>query len=235
MSAVPRITLVEAPPEEEQALQSKALDISTQAKALVIRDASAFVHAGEKLVLVKGLAKEIEDFFRPLVEAAHVAHKRLTTARTEKLAPLVEAEAHLKRGMAAWQEAEDRRRREEERRLQEEARKRAEEEQLEAALAAEKAGDKAAAEEIIAAPVEAPLVVVKAETKVAGVSFRENWKSTVTDLRALARGVADGTVPPMAILPNVQFLDGQARALKGQLSYPGVKTYAEKVVSAARG
>lgn len=235
MPAVPRITLVEPEPEKEHALETKALDIASQAKTLVIRDPLTFQKAGDFLRLIKGMSQEVASFFEPLKKKAHEAHKALTTAEKEKLAPLVDAETHLKRGMAAWQEEEEKRRREEERRLQEEARKKAEEERLALAVQAEESGDVASAEELLAAPVETPLVIVKAETKVAGVSFRENWKATVTDLRALALGVAEGSVPPMAILPNVSFLDGQARALKGQLSYPGVKTYAEKVVSATRG
>lgn len=235
MSAVPRITIVEAPAEEERALETKAIDVATQAKTLVVRDPLTFQKAGDFLRVVKSMASEITTFFEPLKKKAHEAHKALTAAEKDKLAPLVEAETYLKRGMAAYQEAEEKRRREEERRLQEEARKKAEEERLQLAIEAEQAGDKVSAEELIAAPVEAPVVIVQSETKAAGISFRDNWKSRVVDVRALARGVADGTVPAMAILPNQSFLDNQARASKGEIKYPGVQTYSEKVVSAGRG
>ena len=260
MSAVPRITLAEKQPEsesfsigavaaggaakfplasgaveEEQALQSKALDIATQAKTLVVRDPLTFKKAGDFLRLVKSMSSEITTFFSPLKKKANEAHKALTAAEQEKLAPLAEAEAHLKRGMAVYKEEEERKRREEEKRLQEEANRKAEEERLDLAIEAEKAGDKESAEELLAAPVEAPIVVVKSETKVAGVSFRDNWKSRVVDIKALARGVVDGTVPTMAILPNQAFLDNQAKASKGEIKYPGVQTYSEKVVSAGRG
>jgi hypothetical protein len=235
MSAVPRITLVEPEPEQEHALETKALDIASQAKLLVVRDPLTFQKAGDILRLIKAMSSEVTSFFEPLKKKAHEAHKALTTAEKEKLAPLVEAETHLKRGMATFQEEEERRRREEERRLQEEANRRAEEDRLALAIEAEKAGDKESAEELLAAPVEAPVVVVRSETKAAGISFRENWKSRCIDIKALARGVADGTVPAMAILPNQSFLDNQARASKGEIKYPGVQTYSEKVVSAGRG
>lgn len=235
MSAVPRITLVEAPAEEERALETKAIDVATQAKTLVIRDPLTFQKAGDFLRVVKSMASEITTFWDPLKKKAFEAHRSLTAAEKGQLAPLVEAETYLKRGMAVYQEQEEKRRREEERRLQEEARKKAEEDRLALAIEAEQAGDKLSAEELIAAPVEAPVVVVKSETKAAGVSFRDNWKARVNDLRALARGVADGTVPAMAILPNQSFLDNQARASKGEIKYPGVQSYAEKVVSAAKG
>lgn len=235
MSAVPRITLVEPEPEQEHALETKALDIASQAKLLVVRDPLTFQKAGDILRLIKAMSSEVTSFFEPLKKKAHEAHKALTTAEKEKLAPLVEAETHLKRGMATFQEEEERRRREEERRLQEEANRRAEEDRLALAIEAEKAGDKESAEELLAAPVEAPIVVVKPAASVAGVSFRDNWKAQVNDVRALARAVADGTVPAMAILPNQSFLDNQARATKGQLTYAGVRFYSEKVVSAGRG
>ena len=234
MSAVPRITLVEPEPEQERALQSQALDVAKEAKGLVVKDAESFRTAGEWLKNIKGLASVITTFFEPLKRKAHEAHRALTAAEKDQLAPLVEAEAHLKRGMAVYQEEEERRRREEERRLQEESRKRAEEERLQLAIDAERSGDKESAEELLAAPVEAPIVVVKPAASVAGVSFRDNWRGRVKDIRALARGVADGTVPTMAILPNQSFIDAQAKAGKGEIKYAGVEFYSEKIVSASR-
>lgn len=235
MSAVPKITLVEPEAEKTTALERRALAVAKTAKAFVIVTPDDFRCAGDFLRDVKTALAEIDELCDPPVEAAHKAHKAALAVKRRLTAPFLEAESVLKPLMAKYQEQEEKRRKEEERRLQEEANRKAEEERLLLAIDAEQAGDKESAEELLAAPVEAPVVVVKSETKVAGVSFRDNWKSRVVDLRALARGVAEGTVPATAILPNQAFLDNQARASKGEIKYPGVQTYSEKVVSAGRG
>ena len=235
MSAVPRIPLVEPEPERQSALERKALAIKAEAQALVIRTADEFRAAGEFLVNVKTALGEIEQLCDPSIEAAHRSHKAALAVKAKLAGPLLEAEKIVKPLMATYNAEQERRRQEEQRRLQEEAKRKAEDERLELALQAEKAGDAQSAEELIAAPVEAPLVVVRSETKAEGVSFRENWKAMVVDLKTLVRAVADGTAPLAAIVPNQSFLDSQAKALKAELSYPGVKAYNETIVSGRRG
>jgi len=56
----------------------------------------------------------------------------------------------------------------------------------------------------------------------------------VTDLKALASGVVNGTVPPAFIEPNVKALNQWARATKGSAQLPGVRVIAEQVVRAGR-
>lgn len=76
----------------------------------------------------------------------------------------------------------------------------------------------------------APVVHMPAP-KAAGVSSRTIWKHEVTDLRALARAVADGIVPPTAILPNDSYLGQRARADKEHTNIPGVRVFSDTSVA----
>lgn len=51
----------------------------------------------------------------------------------------------------------------------------------------------------------------------------EGWRAEVTDLLALVRAVADGSVPLAALLPNQEFLDQAATRDRDALALPGVK------------
>lgn len=227
------LNIVPAEPSADE-LQTKALTVAEQAKALRVADAAGFAKAGDTLKVIKGMAAEIVDFFAPLKKKAHEAHKALTAAETKQLAPLAEAERTLKAAMVTYQAEEDRKRRAEELRLQEEARRRAEDDALLEAIALEESGEKEAAEAIIAAPVVAPVVMLRPAARVEGVTFRETWRAEVTDALTLVRAVAEGKAPLACITVNTSFLDGQARALKGAFAIPGARAIAEKVVSAAR-
>lgn len=82
-----------------------------------------------------------------------------------------------------------------------------------------------------AAATTAP-TVQREPPKVTGVSKRENWSAEVTNLHDLIAGVADGQVPQAALLPNQKFLDMQARALKTEFNYPGVRAVKEDILAA---
>lgn len=60
-----------------------------------------------------------------------------------------------------------------------------------------------------------------------GLSFTERWHAEVTDFSALLTAVLDGKVSQEALLPNMVFLNGEARQRKGECSIPGVKAVSE--------
>ena len=62
--------------------------------------------------------------------------------------------------------------------------------------------------------------------------MRETWKGVVDDLRALCRGVAEGKVPRTAVTPNMPSINGAARAMKGELNWPGCRAIRETGVAA---
>ena len=141
-------------------------------------------------------------------------------------APLVEAEGIIKPRIAAWNAEQERIRREEEARLREQARKEEEERRLQEAILAEQNGQTEAAEEIMAAPVQPPPVVVpKTVPKVSGVSMVKQWKFRV---------VNPALIPREYMVPDETKIGGVVRALKDQAHIPGVEIYSVDSVSAGR-
>jgi hypothetical protein len=135
------------------------------------------------------------------------------------LVPVGEQKNSLRLGMKTFEDEQERIRRAEQARLEEEARKAAEEAALAQAVALEQNGHKAAAEAVIAAPVVAPAVYVPKTTPTGfGNATRRTWGAEVTDLMALVKAVAAGTVPIQALEANTVFLNGQARMLKAALA-----------------
>ena len=84
---------------------------------------------------------------------------------------------------------------------------------------------------LAAATMPAAPVIHMPAPKATGVSSRTIWKHEVTDLRALARAVADGIVPPTAIQPNDSYLGQRARADKEHTHIPGVRVFPDTSVA----
>lgn len=205
-------------------LETEALSIPDRARALKIVDTVTYQQAGGILITIKGLRKQIDASFDPIIEAAHKAHKEAVNQKKIVDAPLVEAERLLKPAMAAYDTEQERIRRAEEIRLQELARKQEEDRRLAEAVALDQQGDKAGADAVIAEPVQAPPVILaKTVPKVAGVSFTERW---------CFRVVKPDAIPRMYLMPDMVKIGAVVRALKGATLIPGVEAYAEKGVSA---
>lgn len=237
-------------PLTKDSLQVEAQTWSAKAAALVISDAESCVNASHFLRSIKGLRSDIQRWFDPHVEAAmetkrkaEAARKALTDERDKMEAPLVAAEAQVKKALLRWETEQEEKRQAEERALQLEAQKRAEAMTLEAAAQMEReavatgnAGLLQEAQDILAQPVDAPVVVVKSfMPKMQGVTYRDNWKAHEdVDLRALAKAVADGLVATSLLLANMTALNQMARATQGTQTIPGVKFYNDRQI-AARG
>jgi colicin import membrane protein len=227
MMAAPA-TVIEAPE-----LEAKALTWPERARALKVESDEDFHEAGNLLVGIKGLRKEIEDHHRPVIAAAFAAHKAATAAKKKLDDPLDEAERTIKRSMSAYHDAQERRRREEQARLEAEARRQEEERRLAEAQALEAEGRHGEAKAVIEEPIIAPVAPAPPPVpKVAGVSMRETWSAEVTDLAALVRAVADGKAPAGLVQANQSALDQLARALKATMAVPGVTVRRQTGVAA---
>ena len=226
---------------DKSSLQSDAASWSAKATALVVNDAETCQNASFLLRSIKSIRREIQDWFAPHVEAAmetkrkaEDARKALVDERDRIEAPLVAAEATLKRSLLKWEQEQEAARKAEETRLQAEAQARAEAVTLEAAAAleleAESAGDAgmlAEAHAILAQPIDAPVVSVKTfMPKVQGVTYRDNWKAhPEIDIKALAAAVASGAAPLTFLQPNMTAINQWARATQGSQSVPGVRVF----------
>lgn len=229
-------------------LGAEATRWAEKGAALRICDRESYTNASHFLRSIKMVRAEIQNWFAPHVEAAmetkrkaEAARKALADERDRMEAPLVEAEGKVKRALLTWEGEQERIRQEQERALQAEAQRQAEAVVLDAAAAMEReavatgdAGLLQEAQDILAQPVEAaPVSVGKLMPKMQGITYRDQWKAhPEIDIKALARAVADGTVSPNLILPNVPALNALARATQGTQTVPGVRFYNDRIVAA---
>lgn len=232
-------TVIEFP--ETADVTAKALTWPERAKEIAVATPEAYVQAGQLLLDIKALRKEVDAAFDPIISKAHEAHKEACGQKKKAEAPLAEAEQILKRGLVVWDSEQERIRRDDERRLQEQARVEEEARRAKEAAALESqanaTGDeslRAEAEELISAPVATPSISLPSSTpKVAGISYRENWRIDPTvDLKALCAAIGRGEQPTTLVQPNTSALNGLARSLKNQMKVPGVKVVMERIASA---
>lgn len=223
------LELAEKP--EVKALAQQAQDMLASAEAFQIATAADYQQAAENLKAVKGRQKQLtalrETLTKPMLAALEAA--RDLFRRPEAL--LAAAEAMLKRAMSVYDEAQERERLEAQRKLDEAAERERRKLEQQAERAAAKGNIEKANELQERAAMTVAPIVQQGKPAVAGISRRETWHADVTDLRALVRGVADGNVPLAALQANQKFLNGQARALRAELRYPGVRAVPERTIA----
>lgn len=207
-----------------QELETTALALPDQARALVVETPEQYESAGGFLLRIKDVRGRIDATFNPIIAKAHDAHKEALAQKKKLEDPLIAAEGIIKPRLAAFNQRQETARREQERKEQEAARKRAEKDQLKRAVAAEAQGNAAEAEQILNTPVDVPAVVKPSTTPtVAGIAHRTIWKFRVVDERQ---------VPREYLRVDDTKIGAVVRALKGEARIAGVEVYAEQTVAA---
>lgn len=214
-------------------LEFAALSWPERATALAVSDLDTYRLAGELLTGIKTLRAEIAETCDPVIRSAHATHKAACAQKATLEAPLVEAEATIKKRMTAWRDEDERQRLAEQRRLAEIARKADEDARMAEAVALEQAGEPELAHAVIAAPsiVAAPVI---AAPKVDGIAVRKLWRAEVVDLKALCAGVANGTVPVNLVVANTSALNQMATALKESFTVAGCRVVCETSIAGGR-
>jgi hypothetical protein len=164
------------------------------------------------------------------------AVKRVNEFFKAPLQFLTDAEAAIKKSMITYDNEQARILRDQQAKLQEEARKEqarlAELAEKTAAQCEEKGDTWTAAEIRENVPVVSAPVLANTKVKVAGISTRTTWSGEVTDKMALIKAVAEGRAPATLLDVNMPALNQMARALKGEMSYPGTKAVATQNIAA---
>jgi hypothetical protein len=206
---------------ETNEVETKALSIVDQAKAVKVIDSESYTAAGGLWKAIKDMMKEVSDTFDPIITAAHASHKKALEQKAKFYTPLEKAYKDVKKLMSDYDTAQEAIRQAEEARLREIARKAEEERLLMEAIAAEAVGEKEEAAAIINEPVYVPPVVVQKEVpKVQGMSFRTIWKFRIVD----------GTkIPRNYMIPDEVKIGQVVRALKKESNIPGIEVYEERV------
>lgn len=221
--------------------KSKAPQFAAPAIAKIENDIQ-LVAAADTLKEVKAYIERVETFFAPHKKRAHEAWKALCADEKTMLKPAEDAEVKIKTAMAEYREEQDRLAREEAARDAEAARIEEERRLLEEAAAleleAQRTGDAdmaRQAQELLDTPVETPAVVQRPSTpKIAGVSFRENWKAVVTDVKKLIQHVAKTPADTNLLTPNQTALNQMARSQRENMKIDGVKAVKDTGVASGR-
>lgn len=237
-------------PATKHGLATEAQSWSVRARELHIVDRESCLNASLLLRSIKGLRSQIALWFEPHIEAAmetkrkaDLARKALVDEKDRMEAPLVDAEAVIKRSLLTWEASQEQLRREQERQLQAEAQRLAEAQTIEAAAALEREATVTGniemlqeAHDILSQPIEAPAVsVAKLMPKVQGVTYRDQWKAHPDiDVKALAVAVGSGAAPAAFLAPNMTAINQFARATQGAQPVAGVKFWNDRQI-AARG
>lgn len=218
--------------EEVRALTKVAHELLVGVEAFRLITAIDYLEAAERLKQVKAKQKELKARREKITKPLNEALRSIRELFGKPESALDTAESILKGAISAYDAEQERQRREQQRRLDEAAEKDRQRLLQQAQRAAAKGNsDKAAQLEERASMTVAPIVQHEAP-RVAGIARRENWRAEVVDLRALIVAVAEGRVPLAAVQANSSFLAGQARALRGELRYPGVRVMSDKTIAA---
>lgn len=209
-------------------LEQKALSIPDQAKGLDIRDNETYQAAGEMLLTIKALRKEINATFDPIISKALAAHREALAQKKKIETPLADAEGIIKPRIAAYQDEQERIRRAEELRLRAELKKQEEEAQLAQAVATSESGDPELADQIMNETISVPQVILpKSTPKVDGISTRKIWRWRLKNIAQIDRKY---------LVPNDVAINAQVRALgkDAESVVGGIDVFYETVVAAGR-
>lgn len=227
------ISTVESPAVlEENSLKSQIVDIEVRADALVVTNDEEYQDAAEFLKLLKTQAGKVKDFFKPIKETAHKAHKEVCDREKMMLAPLTRAEGVIKRATGNYLSEQERKRREAEERARQAAKAEADR-RLAEAIALENQGktEEAAAaveeaEIIDSAEVSIPMTMAP---KIKGVSASKDWELVSVDDSKVPVDVAGTIIRPVDQGAIMRLI----RASKGTIRIPGV-TYKEVMKMSVR-
>lgn len=193
--------------------------------ALTIKNAQSYEDAANVDIQLKNAIKDVHEKLDGFVERSYKNWKNDVADRDKYLDPLGKARELLKAALFKYQTDERGRQLKAQMALDLAAKKEAEDRKLAEALHEAEMGNNEASDAILAEPVNiAPAIAPVNIPKVKGFTGpRDNYSAQCTDLAALVKAIANGSVPMAAIEPNQVFLNGQARQLKKEMKYPGVR------------
>jgi hypothetical protein len=216
---------------EVRAIVDDARTLLEQAETFRVTDPAQYCDAAIRLKSVKAKQKDLKALREAITKPMNAALAAVRDLFAKPEGALRSAETMLKTAMDDFDAELERKRLEAQRALDEAADRERRKLEQQAQRARDKGQSEKAAEfNERAAMVVAPIVQQEVP-KVSGISRRQNWHAEVTDMRALVRAVADGDVPLAALEANRTFLNGQARALRAELRYPGVRAVPERGIA----
>lgn len=216
----------------EEKMKNIGTQLIEKSKVFAVKTEQDYRNAAEVCKDIKVRIKQVEEYWKPLKEAAAKQHKSICAKEKELLEPYTTAESSIKNKMVAWQRA----RMEEERLLREEQERYRKEEEARLLELAVEAADEGKeehsdflverAQEIHVTKFEQPKQV-----KVTGSVVKTVWK---------ARVINEELVPVMANGVIIRKIDESAlnkiaAMIKGKSNIQGVEFYEDINISVSRG
>jgi len=203
--------------------KKNALVIFDQYKDLQVTDDATYQNAGQVLVKVKTVRKQVKSVFQPIIDRMN-ANLKATRIEFKKYDdPLFNLEVLLKRQVVNYTAEQERKKLQLEAELQAKARKEAEDRQVAEAKKLEDMGEPDAADEVLNEELEVAPVTVDNKPRAEGVSTSKRWHAEVFDKLALIKSVAEGKQPMVLLEASMKVLNKQAVSLMEEMNIPGVK------------
>ena len=215
--------LAEMPSTEEIQRETSLAEI--KAADIVVDSHESYEIAGQFLVGVKTIRKNIAETFDHLIKSAHEQHKSVISEKKKHDTPLNDAERVVKAKMGNYSTKQARIAREEQQRKEREAREAEETRRLAEAEALEKEGRNEEAEQVIEAPICVAVAPPPPPPKAQGISTTKRFKFRVVDKSKI----------PLAYMQHNEVLIGQVVRQQHEAAekiIPGIQVYFETGVSA---
>jgi len=231
---------------KETQKETNVSEIFGMSQQVVIKNQADYEDASTLLRQVKDRYKTLDERRKEITSPMDSAKKVVMDLFRSPLDMLQKAEEYIKTSMIAYKSEQDRKAREIQRKIEEEAEKKAatEREKIEAqerklrekqeelmrqgkAKEAAKMQEKADQKALDATQVEVAIVpVISAAIETPrGISYSDKWTAEVIDI---------ALVPRAYLIPNMEALNGIAKATKGSIVIPGIKFNSEKILSSRR-
>lgn len=219
---------------EEQQIVSGVRELANKVNKVIIHTQEDYLSAVEFVREIKTRTATVKSFFKPLKDAAHLAHKQICDRENEVVKPLDFAEKTLKGKMSEWTAEQERIRQEKE----EEARKQAKEEAdrlFAQAGEAEANNDAISAEMLLqtATMVDdaaSNIVVESAAKKVDGVSYVTDYEIVVKDTTKVPTDINGVCIRPV----DVAAIKKLVKLTKGNVKIDGIEIREVKNVRVGR-
>ena len=208
--------------ERHIALRKEWLRVVEDAKGIRVTDAASAEMATQAGRVLQAATKEVEQFFKPVKQQIDALKKPVLADENADMQAIVAEKNRLGAEITSWNAGQEKIRQEAERAAREEAERLEREALLARAVELEGEGNVHAAEALLEEPV-VPVVVIQASAppKVSGQVGKITYGCAVTNLRELAKAVAEGKISEQAICPNHAWLNNKARLDKESFSVPG--------------
>lgn len=205
--------------------QKLALTLETRSNQIAheIQDEMTYQNGASFVKEIKKSQKTWISFVSPFVASAKDNHKKAVQLRDGISLTYEKAIRMVGSALDRYEFDANQKKRQEDERNRREAQNKIDDAKLELAEEAEKGGDQQRAETILDTKIEVPPMNSAPVAKAQGISYTVRWAAQITDLRALVEAVAAHKVPIETLVPNMIFLNQQARSFKDKLSIPGIQ------------